>query len=338
METADVIVVGGGPAGAACATALARAGRKVVVLDKESFPRTKLCAGWVTPGVFQALGLDPAAYAAGLHTFDRILVHIWGLSLPLRTRQYSVRRVEFDDFLLRRSGAAVIRHEVREIVREGDGFLIDGTFHALHLVGAGGTRCPVHRLLFRGHSPHSKTLQVAAMELEFPYAWQDARCHLWFFDHGLPGYAWYVPKAGGWLNLGIGALADPLRQRGQNLHEHWERFVARLRGLGMIDDQPLAPAGYSYFLRERTGPWQSGNACLIGDAAGMATRDLGEGIGPAIRSGIAVADGILRGTPTTLGDISTLSADELFDGARRSACRTLLRLMGVMPRHLPQAA
>ena len=338
METADVIVVGGGPAGSACAATLNRHGRKVIVLDREPFPRVKLCAGWITPGVFQALGMDPAAYPAGLHTFDQLVIHAWGLTLPFRSRQYSVRRVEFDDFLLRRSRAAVVQHDVRTIVGAGDAFVIDGKFHGQHLVGAGGTRCPVHRQYFRSQSPHDKTRQIAATELEYPFPWRDPRCHLWFFDHGLPGYAWYVPKAGGWLNLGVGALAGPLQQSGQSLHAHWERFAARLRSLGMIDDRPLAPAGYSYFLREHSGPSQSGNAHLIGDAAGMATRDLGEGIGPAIRSGIAVARGILDGTPAKLDDISALSADELLHGAGRTACRMLLRLLGVMPRQLSPAA
>jgi flavin-dependent dehydrogenase len=39
------------------------------------------------------------------------------------------------------------------------------------------------------------------------YPFSDERCHLWFFEDGLPGYAWYVPKADGYLNVGIGGSA-----------------------------------------------------------------------------------------------------------------------------------
>jgi flavin-dependent dehydrogenase len=334
VQNADVIVVGGGPAGSACATALTRAGRDVLVLDRARFPRVKLCAGWVTPGVFDALGLDPRAYPAGLHVLDRLMIHAFGVTVPFRTRQYSVRRVEFDDFLLRRSGARVIHHTVRDIATQGGHYVVDGAFRAPHIVGAGGTRCPVQRLLFRDRHARDPALQVAATELEFEYPWRDPRCHLWFFDHGLPGYAWYVPKADGWLNLGIGAMAEPLRRRRQNLHEHWERLLARLRRQGMLDERTLQPAGYSYFLRERRGPYRNGNAWLAGDAAGMATRDLGEGIGPAIRNGAAIAAGIVHGAPVNLDDISVLSVDELLAGAWRSAGRALLRLIGVLPRQL----
>ena len=49
MDTCDALVVGGGPAGSSCARALERAGLDVVVLDRASFPRDKVCAGWVTP-------------------------------------------------------------------------------------------------------------------------------------------------------------------------------------------------------------------------------------------------------------------------------------------------
>ena len=52
---------------------------------------------------------------------------------------------------------------------------------------------------------------------------------------------------------------------------------------------------------------QSGNAYVIGDAAGVATRDLGEGIGPAIETGIRAAESIIRGTPYTLDAMTTYS-------------------------------
>ena len=58
MERADVLIVGGGPAGSSCAEALVAAGRDVLVLDRVAFPRDKACAGWITPDVVSALRLD----------------------------------------------------------------------------------------------------------------------------------------------------------------------------------------------------------------------------------------------------------------------------------------
>ncbi len=55
MTTHDVIVIGGGPAGSAAAARLKRGGADVLVLDKETFPRLKLCAGWITPEVVRDL-------------------------------------------------------------------------------------------------------------------------------------------------------------------------------------------------------------------------------------------------------------------------------------------
>ncbi len=51
METCDVLIAGGGPAGSTCAWALRQAGLDVIVADKAIFPRDKVCAGWITPQV-----------------------------------------------------------------------------------------------------------------------------------------------------------------------------------------------------------------------------------------------------------------------------------------------
>jgi menaquinone-9 beta-reductase len=58
VKTVDAFVIGGGPAGSTCAWQLRRRGLDVAVLDRRSFPRDKVCAGWITPAVVEALELD----------------------------------------------------------------------------------------------------------------------------------------------------------------------------------------------------------------------------------------------------------------------------------------
>jgi menaquinone-9 beta-reductase len=304
----DVIVIGGGPAGSACAQKLVQAGARVAVVDRAQFPRLKLCAGWVTPQALADLDLSPADYPHRINTFEEIVAHVKGLSFKLHNPQHSIRRIEFDDFLLQRSGAPVISHAVKRIERVGARYVLDEQYTCDYLVGAGGTRCPVYKHLFREHNPRARELQAATYEYEFPYAYSDERCHLWFFDGDLPGYSWYVPKADGYVNCGIGGMAELLKARGDDVKSQWRHFTNRLHEQGMLNDAPaLKPKGYSYYLRGKVDVVHLDNAYIVGDAAGLATRDLCEGIGPAIRSGQRAAHSILTGAPFMLQDIEEFS-------------------------------
>jgi menaquinone-9 beta-reductase len=306
MRSCDVLIVGGGPAGSTAAWKLQRAGVDVLVLDRERFPRLKLCAGWITPEVVRELEMDLCSYPHRLLTFPRLRVHIGRLHVPVACVQHSIRRVEFDAWLLERSGAPLQQHNVRHISADGDGYVIDGAYRCRYLIGAGGTRCPVYRELFRELNPRASELQIVTLEHEIQYDWQDSDCHLWFFEHGLPGYSWYVPKARGWLNVGIGGMAQRLKQRGEDIWWHWRRFADRLeRRFGIR--VPSEPSGYSYYVRGPVEGARVDNAFLTGDAAGLATRDLCEGIGPAIRSGMRAADAILQGVPYELADVTGAS-------------------------------
>ena len=142
---------------------------------------------------------------------------------------------------------------------------------------------------------------------EFAYDWDNPECHLWFFDDGLPGYAWYVPKANGFINVGLGGMADQLKQIGGHVQDHWRKFVAKLDKLGLVRYQDFKPSGYSYFLRGNVDVVSGDNAYIIGDAAGLATRDMCEGIGPAVKSGLLAAQSIVSGTVYSLAGIDTLS-------------------------------
>jgi flavin-dependent dehydrogenase len=305
VRSVDVVVVGGGPAGSAAAQRLKAAGADVLVLDKESFPRHKLCAGWITPQVVEDLHLAISDYPHSFLSFRRLHWHWLGLDLRVPSVQHSIRRFEFDAWLLERSGAEFVRHAVREIRADGESYSIDGAFRCRYLIGAAGTACPVRRTLFGDTLPRTRALQTATLELEFPCEWRDPDCHLWFFEHHLPGYSWYVPKASGWLNIGIGGMAARLKQRGDNLWDHWQRFASRVERQFEIRI-PGDPTGYSYYVRGPLGV-RAGNALLTGDSAGLATRDLCEGIGPAIRSGQRAAHAIVSGAPYTLEDVTGAS-------------------------------
>lgn len=311
MQVFDAIVVGGGPAGSTCAWKLREAGLDVVVLDRAAFPRTKLCAGWVTPEALRDLEIDPDHYPHSLMVFEELHLHWKVLTAKPRVRQYSIRRFEFDDFLLRRAGARLVKHKVRDVRRDGDDYVIDNEYRSKYLVGAGGTACPVYRALFHDSSPREHALQTATLEQEFAYDWRDPTCNLWFFDDGLPGYAWYVPKANGYINVGLGGMATRLKVKQGHLRDYWREFVGKLRKRGLVDYDDYDPKGYSYFLRGNANAVRSNNAFVIGDAAGLATRDMCEGIGPAVKSGLLVAESIASGTEYSLAAIDKLSGHGL---------------------------
>ena len=112
MDSCDVLIVGGGPAGSTLAGKLRTCGLDVVVLDKSTFPRDKVCAGWITPATTELLHLDKDEYSRG-----RVLQHISGFRTGMigraevltrygRTISYGIRRSEFDHYLLQRSWCA----------------------------------------------------------------------------------------------------------------------------------------------------------------------------------------------------------------------------------------
>jgi menaquinone-9 beta-reductase len=307
MRQADVLIVGGGPAGSTCAWKLRQSGLDTVILDRAPFPRTKLCAGWITPQVVDDLELDIAVYPHRFLTFDRLEFNWKGLRFRKKTTQHSIRRFEFDDYLMRRSGAELVTHKVRKIERQADGYVIDGKFRARFLVGAGGTSCPVYRQFFHDSSPRVKALQIATYEQEFAYDWTSGECKLWFFADGLPGYAWYVPKENGYVNVGLGGKAETLKSQSMRLQDYWEKFALRLSDWGLVRDKTYDPSGYSYYLRGPCHAVRQDNAFIVGDAVGLASVDMGEGIGPAVQSALRAADAITKNAEFSLASIERYS-------------------------------
>ena len=302
----QVVIVGGGPAGAVCAGRLVKNGVDCIILDKQEFPRSKTCAGWITPQVFQDLNINPEEYPHQLTSFSSLKIYLNGFPLSKPGKQYAIRRLEFDHWLLKFSRASVIHHEVKDIQKTKNGYLIDNQFTADIVIGAGGTHCPVYHQFFKADQPRVGE-KIVALEEEYPADWQDGTCRLWFFENDLPGYAWYVPKEGGFVNLGVGGNDRVLREKGSNIQKQWTYFVNKLIRMELVENRQFNPEGYVYYLRSPQECFEKDNIYLVGDAAGLATLDMGEGIGPAIRSGLMLAESILNNTKYSTAEIERFS-------------------------------
>jgi flavin-dependent dehydrogenase len=246
-----------------------------------------------------------------LTEFNSFDVSINGFQFKLPTHQYSIRRFEFDDWLLGLAEPNLYTHEVHEIRLEDGVYVVDDEFSTHTLVGAGGTHCPVYQTFFSETSPKAQGALIVAQEEEFQYDYKDSRCKLWFFENKLPGYAWYVPKKDGYVNVGVGGFAGQFKRRADTLKRHWNLLVKHLEDSGLIHEHTYKPAGHSYFLRQNLPDRRIGNAFLVGDALGLATLDMGEGIGPAIRSGQLAAEAIIHGTDYSVARIPRYSLPSL---------------------------
>jgi geranylgeranyl reductase family protein len=299
METCDVLIVGGGPAGSACAWGLRNSGLDVAILDKQKFPRDKVCGGWITPAVLSELAIDASEYARG-----RLLQPITGFRTGSiggssietdynTTVSYGIRRREFDEYLLRRSGARVIEGvALASLQRENGYWIVNGQMKARLVVGAGGHFCPVAKLT---GARRAREDAVVAQEAEFEMdERQRAGCRIraevpeLYFCADIKGYGWCFRKQN-FLNIGLGRMDQ------HRLSEHVVAFVRFLQAAGRITfDIPPALLGHAYLLygvSERK-PVDDG-MLLIGDATGLAYKQSGEGIRPAIESGLLAAQAIV---------------------------------------------
>jgi len=300
-RSCDVLIVGGGPAGSTCAWQLVRAGLDVLVMDRCDFPRDKVCAGWVTPAVIDSLELDCAEYAQGrvMHAFHGFRTGIIGAT-AVDTRypqaaSYGIRRCEFDHYLLQRSQARLrLGEPMRTLVRQGSEWLVNDEISTPMVVGAGGHFCPVARAL-GARLGQSETV-ISAQEIEFLLPPEGGgECDIdrdvvqIYFCADLKGYGWCFPK-GDYLNVGLG------REDNHRLAEHVERFCLWLRERGAIPRKlPGKFNGHAYLLYPASRRHLAADAALlIGDAAGLAYPQSGEGIGPAVESGLMAAEVILH--------------------------------------------
>lgn len=314
-ETADLIVIGGGPAGSAVAIRAARAGAKVIVFEKGPFGRDKVCGDGLTPRAVAALE-ELKIDLEGAHRIDglRMIAGKKTRELPWpATTKYPrhgavLPRKRLDAQLITAAddAGATVYFEREALPEFDESGVVRGvasgsrSYRAPLTVLASGAPGAAARLVGADRiddEPFGLAIRAYATSPRHLDRHLEA-CLSLSDEHGtpIPGYGWMFPAGDGTVNIGVGALSTMKGFKKLNLNkliDSYARIVREPWGLGEFIEKPRAWR-LPMSSRKRHGPgWLA-----IGDAAGLVNPMNGEGIDYGLESGILAADAFLRNPAT----------------------------------------
>ena len=342
--TCDLLVVGGGPAGAAAAIRGRAAGLSVVLCDKSSFPRDKTCGDGLTTSalrLLERLGLDPTAVDGWEPVGDVALRSPSGrvveLPLPADGLFAAVApRAALDAALLDVAAhrGAEIRQDaaLQSLVATAPG--VEATVGgekvtARYVVAADGMYSTVRRLT-GASGPHLGEWHAFR---QYFTGVPDRRLWVIFEPDLVPGYAWVVPVAGGRANVGFGLPRRP-GVSVRPMAAQWRDLLARpaLRALLRGAEPEGHHRAWPIPADLARAPLWSGRVLFAGDAAGATDPMTGEGIAQALVTGILAAEAIAA------DGLDPAAAGRRYEGAVRHHLAPDLRFAAALGRILASPA
>lgn len=334
----DIAVIGGGPAGAATAIRAARAGARVLVVEKGEHGRDKICGDGLTPRAVAALNeldipLGDAHRIAGLRMIAGAQVRElpWGGNggrFPDHGAVWPRRRLDAALIDAAAAAGAEVRFGATALPVLDDGGAVTGittgseTVAADLTVLAAGAQGEAARMLGAERDPDEPYGLAIRSYVESPrHADAHIEACLTVRDERgtwIPGYGWMFPCGDGTVNIGVGALSTMKGFKGLNLNNLLESYRALVKDTwGIGPDLERARAWrlpMSAVVRHGRG-WVA-----VGDAAGLINPMNGEGIDYGLESGMLAADRFLA-DPATAPATYDAEIGARFDGFLRTGRR-----------------
>ena len=330
---ADAIVVGAGPAGSATAHHLASAGADVLLLEKTSFPREKVCGDGLTPrAVRQLLAMGVDTDGPGWVKNHGLRIVGGGHTLELRWPDLATypgyglvrTRLDFDEILARHAQKAGARLHERTAVTaavtdERTGRVVgvrarplddDGrkagdekTYTAPIVVAADGNsaRLALSRgLAKRDDRPMGVAVRTYFTSPRHDDDWLESWLELWDGPPGrgdlLPGYGWIFGVGDGTCNVGLGILNTSSAFQSVDYKQMLRRWLDNTPPeWGFAESNRTAPIrGAALPMGFNRKPHYADGLLLVGDSGGMVNPFNGEGIAYAMEAGEMAADAIIQ--------------------------------------------
>jgi geranylgeranyl reductase family protein len=327
----DVLVVGGGPAGAAAAYWLAEAGHDVVLVEKKRYPRVKTCGDGLTPrAVRQLEDMGLAGALAGHHRFDglrsvafgKVLELAWPETPGFPRHGYVITRHDLDQLVAERAekAGATVRQATEAVAPLAEGGWVRGAvvrragagdsggdpggdgepeqLRARHVVVADGALSRFGRALGTSRDrtyPLGMAIRGYFESPRHDEPWIES--HLDVRDAAgrvLPGYGWIFPLGDGRVNVGVGLLSTFSDWKSVNTTKLMEAFVDWAPASWGIRPETSCgpPVGGKLPMGLSVKPWVGPGWVAVGDAVGAINPFNGEGIAYAYETGRMAAEAV----------------------------------------------